>query len=144
MKNQLRMLAPALTVFLMTAAAPWASAQIVNPISAHIGHSFMIGEKTLPPGEYTFQSQSGSNGGIMTVQNAKGDTLAQFIVRPSIAGTTPKHSQLVFRKYGTTEFLSKIYMGGSKNGVSLTETSKAERNLASAGQKPTEETEEQP
>lgn len=80
----------------------------------------------------------------MVAQNKNGDNVAQFNVRQSIDNHRPRHSELVFRKFGNTEFLSKVYEGGSKNGVALTETSKEESRLVSAGQQGIEHTEEQP
>jgi hypothetical protein len=80
----------------------------------------------------------------VTVQNKNGDTLAQFSVRRSIANQRPTHSELVFRKYGNTEFLSKVYESGTKTGVALTETAKEEARLAKEGQQAQEHTEEQP
>jgi len=130
-------------MFFVTAAAPWLNAQLTNPIQAHVKHSFMIGDKTLPPGEYTFRIEGNTDNGVMTVQNQKGDTLAQFNVRQSVDNQRPKHSELVFKKYGHTEFLSKVYEGGSKNGVAVTETSKEEAHLMSGGQHGIEHTEEQ-
>src|ERR1700733_2804661 len=143
MKNHLRRFAPTLTIFVfVTAGATWANAQITNAIQAHVNHSFMIGDKTLPPGEYTFRTESNSDLGLMTVQNKNGDNVAQFTVRQSIANQRPTHSVLVFRKYGNTEFLSKIYEIGTKTGVALTETAKEEARLVSEGQKAQEHTEE--
>jgi len=145
MKNHLRRFAPALTIFVfVTAGATWANAQITNAIQAHVNHSFMIGDKTLPPGEYTFRIENNSDLGVMTVQNKNGDNVAQFNVRQSIANQRPAHSELVFRKYGNTEFLSKVYEVGSKAGVALAETAKAEARLAKEGQQAQEHTEEQP
>lgn len=145
MKDHLRKFAPTLTIFVLaTAGATWANAQITNTIHAHVDHSFMIGDKTLPPGEYTFRMQSNSDLGLMTVQNKKGDTLAEFNVRSSVANQRPTHSRLVFRRYGNTEFLSKVYEVGNKTGVALTETAKEEARLAKEGQQAQEHTEEQP
>jgi hypothetical protein len=65
MKNHLRRFAPTLTIFVfVTAGATWANAQIANAIQAHVNHSFMIGDKTLPPGEYTFRMESNSDLGV--------------------------------------------------------------------------------
>lgn len=119
-----------------------ANAQITNEIRAHLDHSFVIGEKTLPPGEYTFRISQGSNLSEMTARSEDGKNAATFLVRESIDDQRPAHSELVFRKYGDTEFLSKLYQGGSKIGVSLTETSKQEKEMAKQGQ-PTEHTEEE-
>jgi hypothetical protein len=145
MKNHLRTLAPTLMIlFFVTVGAPKANAQITTALQAHINHSFVIGEKTLPPGDYTFRMETDSNLGLMTVQNKNGDNVAQFNVRRSIANPTPKHAEIVFRKYGDTEFLSKVYEGGSKNGVSVTETAKEEARFVNEGKHPQEHAEEQP
>lgn len=145
MKNHLSTLAATLMIlFFVTVGAPMANAQITNAIEAHVNHSFVIGDRTLPPGEYTFRMESDTNLGVMTVQNKNGDTLAQFNVRQSTANQLPKHSQLLFRKYGDTEFLSKVYEGGSKNGVAITETAKEEARLVNEGKHPLEHAEEQP
>jgi hypothetical protein len=145
MKRHLRTLTPLLlSLFFVAAATPWLNAQITNPIQAHVNHSFMIGDKTLPPGDYTFRIEGNTDLGVMIVQNKSGDNLAQFNVRRSIDNHTPKHSELIFRKYGNSEFLSKIYEVGSKSGVAVTEASKEEQRLANSGQHGMEHTEEQP
>jgi hypothetical protein len=78
---------------------------------------------------------------IATDQN--GTTVAQFPVRQSIDNHRPRHSELVFRRYGNTEFLTKVFEEGSKSGVRLTDTSKKEERLASQGQQAVEHSEVQ-
>lgn len=142
MKNYL--LARVLAGFGFIALSPLClHAQITAPIRAHIAHSFMIGDRTLPPGDYTFRLESNTNQGEMEVQNAHGDNLDQFNVRQSIDNRRPKHSEIVFKRYGNTEFLSKVYESGSKHGVAVTETSKEEARLVSQGQHAMEHTEEE-
>lgn len=144
MRNPVKLSAPVLAgLFFVTVGAPWLSAQVTNPIEAHVKHSFMIGDKTLPPGNYTFRVEGNTDLGVMRVMNKKGDTLAQFNVRQSLDNHTPKHSELVFKKYGHTEFLSKIYESGSKSGEAVTETSKEEARLMKDGQHGMEHTEEE-
>jgi len=142
--THLRTLAPALTaLFFATAGALSLNAQITNPIQAHINHTFVIGDKTLPPGDYTFRMEKSSGLNVMRVENQRGDNIAQFEVRETTADHRPRHSELVFRKFGDTEFLSKIFEGGSKTGSELTETSKQEARMVSQGQHALEHTEEQ-
>ena len=144
MKTQLRNFAPILAgLFFATAAALSLNAQITNPIQAHINHSFVVGDKTLPPGDYTFRMEKNSGLNVMRVENQRGDNVAQFEVRETTANHRPAHSELVFRRYGNTEFLSKIFEGGSKTGSELTETSKQEASMVSQGQHAMEHTEEQ-
>lgn len=136
------LLLPAVALCCLAGAASL-QAQITNPIMAHVDHSFMVGDKTLPPGDYTFRIEHNTDLGVMSVQNSKGDTLAQFNVRQSQNSHRPKHSELVFKKYGNTEFLSKVYESGTRNGVAVTETSKEEARLMKDGQHGMEHTEEE-
>src|SRR5580704_6335688 len=129
---------------LLAAPAPRLNAQVTDPIRAHVSHSFMIGDKTLPPGDYIFRVDNNSDIGVMTVQTQNGENVAQFSIRQSIDNRRPKHSELVFKRYGNTEFLSKVYEVGSKNGVAVSETSKEEMRMAKEGQRALEHTEEQP
>ena len=143
MKNYLRTLAPILvSLLILTVGALCLNAQLTNPIEAHIDHSFVIGEKTLPRGEYTFRMEHDTTG-VMSVEDQRGDNVAQFEVRQTTADHRPQHSELVFRKYGNAEFLSKIFEGGSRTGIALTETSKQEERIMSTGQHAMDHTEEQ-
>jgi hypothetical protein len=134
----------ALTALLFaTAGALSLNAQITDQIKAHINHSFVIGDKALPPGEYTFRMEKNSNLNVMRVENQRGENVAQFEVRETTTDHRPRHSELVFRKYGNTEFLRKIFEGGSRTGSEVTETSKQEASMVSQGQHFMEHTEEQ-
>jgi hypothetical protein len=145
MKRYATMLVPVFaSLILMVAGAVWLNAQITNSIRAHVEHSFVIGDKTLPPGDYSFRIERGSDMGVMMVRNHQGDVVAQFNVRQSLDNRRPRHSELVFRRYGNTEFLSKVYEGGTQNGVAVTETSQQERQLVSEGQHGIEHTEDEP
>ncbi len=144
MKNPLRTLATVLVgLFFVTAGAPCLHAQILNAINAHIDHAFVIGNTTLPPGDYTFRMMTGSNLQAMTVTSKNNKTSVEFIVDQATDDHRPNHSVLFFRKYGNTEFLTKIFEGGSKTGVQVTETSRQEQRLMKQGQKGAEHAEEQ-
>jgi len=145
MKSHLRMLPPVLLISLLfvTAGAALLNAQIADPIRAHVDHSFIIGNTTLPPGEYTFRMMQDSDLAVMNATSENDKTSVDFIVRETTADHTPSHSELVFRKYGNTEFLSKLFEGGSKSGAEVTETSRQEARLAKQMQHATEHTEEQ-
>jgi hypothetical protein len=125
------------------AAAQLSNAQITNEIEANISHPFIIGNTTLPPGEYHFRMLPDSNMTIMTVRSADDKLGEEFLVRRSIDQTMPKHSELVFNRYGDKEFLSKIYEGGSRTGVAVEEPSRQELRLQKQNQQPTEHTESQ-
>lgn len=144
METPLKKLVPTLAaLFFAAAGALSLNAQIANPIQAHINHSFVVSEKTLPPGDDTFRMEKNADLNVMRVENQRADNVAQFEVRTTMADHRPAHSELVFRRYGDTEFLSKIFEGGSKTGAELTESSKAEARMVSQGQHAMEHAEEQ-
>lgn len=118
-----------------------AGAQITGQVEATISHSFIVSTKTLPAGQYTFRMEGGSDGAIMTVSSEDGKNADQFMVRSSEASSTPAHTELVFRRYGDQEFLSKVYESGNRLGVAVSETSKVEKQLQAQGQQATEHTE---
>jgi hypothetical protein len=143
MKNYAAAFAPVLaTFFLLAAGTPCLNAQITNPIQARIDHPFVIGNTSLPPGDYTFRMVQDSDLSIMTVSSESDKTSVDFIVRATIDNHTPMHTELTFRKYGNTDFLNKIFESGSKTGVEVTETSREESRLVKAGKQPTLHTEE--
>jgi hypothetical protein len=79
----------------------------------------------------------------MAAISENGKNSAQFLVRQSVDNHTPNHSELVFRKYGNTEFLSKIFEVGSIDGVAIMEPSKQEAQLKNEGQPALEHIEQQ-
>jgi hypothetical protein len=143
MKSHARTLAPVLITLFAVAGAHTVNAQIINAIQAHVDHNFVIGDKTLPPGEYTFRMTIDPDQSLMIASSQNGTNVAQFLVRQSIDDHRPSHSELVFQKYGNTEFLSKIFEGGSENGVAVTEPSKQEARLIDQGQRALEHSEVQ-
>lgn len=76
---------------------------------------------------------------FMIATSQKGTNIAQFLVRESIDDHRPSHSELVFN----TEFLSKVFQAGSRNGVAVTEPSKQEARFIDQGQHASEHSEEQ-
>ncbi len=144
MKRYLRTLAALVAcLFFVVLEAPLLNAQIANEIRAHLNHSFVIGNTTLPPGEYTFQVLQDSQNSVMTATSENDKTSVSFVVGAAIDNHTPAHSELIFRKYGNTEFLSKIFEAGSKSGLEVTEPSREEKRFTQQGMQPMEHTEEQ-
>ena len=77
-------LAPVLvSFFLLALSTPWLNAQITNAIQAHIDHAFVIGNTTLPPGEYTFRMMQNSELSVMTATSENDKTSVEFIPESS-------------------------------------------------------------
>lgn len=136
-------LAAILLPLLMILAVPPAQAQVTNTIESEILHPFTVVNTTLPPGKYFFRMVHGTALGAMTVANADDTVEVDFLVRSSVDDHTPRHSELVFNRYGKKEFLQDIYQAGDKDGEAVIEPSREERSLMKQGQKPFRHTEEQ-
>ncbi len=79
----------------------------------------------------------------MTATSADGNAGIEFLVREAIDSHTPKHTELVFNRYGNKEFLTHVYEAGNKSGVAVALTSREEARLRKSGKTPFEHTEEQ-
>jgi len=134
---------PALAGLLLVLADTSAQAQISGEIEVAIHHSFIVGNTTLPPGHYVFRMVPDTDLTIMTASSADGRTSTEFMVRASDDSHTPKHSELLFNKYGSKEYLTHIYESGTKAGVAVIDESRSETRLKKQGQHATEHTEEQ-
>jgi len=131
-------------VSLLFFAASVAHAQIVGQINGDFHHKFIVGNATLPPGHYVFRMLQGEDQGVMDASRADGDAGAEFLVRMSVDSHTPRHTEFVFKRYDDKEFLTHIYEGGNKNGVTVIEPSRIEARLDKSGKVGVEHTEEQP
>lgn len=108
------------------------SAQVTFDLNADIPFPFIIGNQTLPSGKYTIHSLDEQN--VMELKGESGSPVV-FVFNRTEAKSAPAQSELIFNKYGDQEFLSTISMAGANGGAQL-ETSKAEKELLSHGQKP--------
>src|SRR6266487_1849608 len=82
----------------------------------NIPFSFIVGEKTLPAGEYTVEPNRRDYGNIWLVQSRDGRTSALFITMSVQASETQEKTKLVFHKYGDQYFLSQIWTSGNNTG----------------------------
>ena len=129
----------ALVLGLAAVAAP-AHAQISNELKVKINHPWVVVDKTMPPGTYSFRMSRGMQQQEMSATNLKTREKAVFMVKQAPRATAPRHSEAVFDRIGNKEFLTHIYQGGSAIGVMI-EPSKEEARLEKQGQKAVEHTE---
>ena len=101
-------------------------------VEANIPFPFTVGKATLPSGDYVIRPL---DEGEIQVMAAKGHPSAVTTVMSTQADKPAPTTELIFNRYGSREFLSRIVIDGEQHGLELL-PSKAEKKLSAAGQKP--------
>jgi hypothetical protein len=101
-------------------------------IEAAIPFAFVVGNHTLPAGDYTIKVSDDTDLNLLVVRSTEGRTAAFFQTMDAQAKGTPRQTELVFDKIGDNYFLSQIWVAGSQQGAEL-EKSKAEQQLEASG-----------
>jgi hypothetical protein len=106
-----------------------AQAQSANQLKANIPFSFVIGNQTLPAGEYTVRYVN-QNSGKSALLFKSVDGRTSRIVNMNAAQTSRAEikASLVFNQYGDSYFLSEVWTGSDQYGLSLPKSS-AERRM---------------
>ena len=101
-------------------------AQSPNTMTAQIPFAFVVGNRTLPAGEYVVRPE-GPHGVLIQRTDSKASTFALpwSIQSPTMAA----HPKLVFHQYGDAYFLSELWGAGTNIGQKLN-MSPRERELA--------------
>ena len=117
-----RQIAKGLAMLMMTLALAAASAAVANgqasqKLKAQVPFDFIVADKTLPAGNYRVGAidQSGGTIGIM-------NTAGEGAIRLSSSAKRSDHvktAKLVFHRYGSTYFLSQVWMAGEQTGREL-------------------------
>jgi len=102
----------------------------------NVPFSFVAGETTLPPGQYTVSHFPNSD--WILFRNDDGHSIAMLQIMASSAPRGQSgNSKLVFNRYGENYFLAQVWTARS-NQVDDCFKSSAERALARGGQAPTQ------
>jgi hypothetical protein len=128
MKSQI---AKGLAMLMVTLALAAASAVVANGqsnqvLKAQVPFEFVIGEKTLAAGDY--QVRAIDQAGDTIAVTSRGGNNAVSLSSPAQASDKAEAAKLVFHRYGSTYFLSQIWMAGESSGRELTKT-KQERAM---------------
>lgn len=118
-------------------ASPPAHAQITRQIDTDIPFSFFVQDTKLPAGKYTVKMRDDTDLGIMEIQSANDKESVMFEVADSQAESVPTDSELIFKRCGKNEYLSRIYDSGNKYGSRIPMT-KSVLNLRKSGIKAVE------
>jgi hypothetical protein len=108
-----------------------ATAQITNSVNFTTAFPFYAGNTKLPAGSYSI-SPSSYGTTILLIENSAKTHSAFIEYTPTQAETGHTATDVTFKKYGTTEFLNRIWVGGQQFGMMI-EPTKVEQKLAEAG-----------
>jgi len=95
-------------------------------IVAQVPFAFVVGDRTLPAGEYVVRP--GGPLGLM-IQSTAGKATIFTLPLPIEGSRVEPHPWLVFKQYGDTYFLSELWKAGNNAGHKL-RMSSLERELA--------------
>src|SRR5260370_12027351 len=105
--------------FLLMLTAVTVSAQSERIRVINIPFSFIVGQKTLPAGEYTVEPNRKDSDNVWLVQSKEGHASALFTTNTVRAGETQDEAKLVFHRYGGQYFLSHIWTARDATGREL-------------------------
>jgi hypothetical protein len=119
------------SVLLYLAFAIPAPAQINNSVNFTTTFPFYAGNTKLPAGSYKI-SPASFDSSVLTIESATGGHSAFIEYTPTQAEAGHKTTDVGFKKFGSTDFLDTIWVGGQQFGMQL-QTSKYEQSLAKGG-----------
>ena len=128
-----RQVAKGLTMLMLVVGLALASAAVANgqsgrQVTAQIPFDFIVAERTLRSGQYQVTKANGA-GDVLAIRSADRTEQLMRLSRPVIAkNRQDKSAKLVFHRYGSTYFLSQVWVAGSDEGREFTK-SRNERAL---------------
>src|SRR6266404_2132797 len=109
--------------FVTSAAFGQSSQQSV----AKIPFEFVVGDKSLPAGEYGVRSADGT-GQILRITSTEDNQSALRLTSVITCASVPNKAKLVFHRYANRYFLTEVWSAGETRGRQLTK-SKQERAM---------------
>jgi hypothetical protein len=109
-----------------------ATAQIMNAVNFTTTFPFYAGNTKMPAGSYKVTPSSYSDQ-ILQIESTTGTHSAFLEFVPTQAESGHAATDVSFKKYGTTEFLDRIWVAGQKFGMQI-EPTKVEAKLAEGAQ----------
>ena len=105
--------------FLLMLTAVTVSAQSERIRVINIPFNFIVGQKTLPAGEYTLEPNRKDSDNVWLLQSKEGHASALFTTNTVRTSETQEEARLVFHRYGGQNFLSQIWTPGGNTGRQL-------------------------
>lgn len=97
-------------------------------VKANIPFDFIVGQTTLPAGEYTISRGLPNEHDLLLIRNEDNRHAAFILANDTTTQVTPRESDLVFNKIGGEYFLAQLWMDGDNTGREIPEP-RAERRL---------------
>ena len=108
-----------------------ALAQSNSQTRVNIPFSFVVGDKTLPAGEYLIRRNKRDSDNAWVIEpRAKGESVV-LLTTPARSADTPEKSTLVFNRYDDVYFLTAFWTAGSNTGRDV-QMSDREETMAKA------------
>lgn len=118
-----------LVVGLALASAAVANGQSGRQLTAQVPFDFVVAERTLRSGQYEVSKASGA-GDVLAIRDADGKSQTMRLTSPVIRNYRQDMSaKLVFHRYGSTYFLSQVWVAGKSEGREFARTGQ-ERAIA--------------
>jgi len=110
MKTKLLLVAAALLLSVVVTGSSYAQQTV---LTVKIPFAFQDGNRTLPAGEYVVERLSSGTELVQRLRQVDGEATMIVQTVSVEAKTESQDPELVFNRYGKTNFLSQIWMGGA-------------------------------
>lgn len=105
-------------------------AQSASQMKADIPFRFVIGDQTLPAGEYTIRYVNQDSGKTaLLFKSTDGRTSRIVNMMTAEKGTPRERAGIVFNQYGDQYFLSEVWTAGDQYGLTLPKSRAEKRQL---------------
>lgn len=111
-----------LVVLSMAVVAVSARAQASLPLTANIPFEFVVGNQTLPAGEYRIERLLSGRPDVLLIRGKDSHALTAVMTMAVLAKDWQAESKLIFNRYGDHYFLSQIWTQGDNSGRELYKT----------------------
>ena len=120
----------------LASAAISVSAAPGDRVMAKVPFEFIVGDKTLPAGEYTIARAFESSDSAIAIRSKDGKANVFRLTNPLEANRSSSKAKLVFHRYGNRYFLSEVWTGMSGRRLNKSHNERAiERELAAKAPK---------
>ncbi len=124
MKNQIVKGISMLTLLVAVAfatAVVSANAQSSKLVISNVPFNFVVGDQTMPAGEYRIRRASALSNGLI-IQSSDATSSAMRLSNAIEPSSEKTNARLVFHRYGSHYFLTEVWSGGDNEGRELTKS----------------------